>query len=119
MTMNNQVFIQKLELIQEKFDGLTQALSDPKIIADQAQFQRLAKERADLEEVMEQYRQFKTVLKEIEATEEMLRDARAEAGLREMAEQERRELSTRKDRLEQQLRRLLLPRGRIALTRAA
>ena len=110
MTMNNQAFIQKLEMIQDKFDGLTQALSDPKIISDQAQFQRLAKERADLEEVMEQYRQFKTVLKEIEATEEMLQDTRAEAGLREMAEHERQELSTRKDRLEQHLKRLLLPR---------
>jgi peptide chain release factor 1 len=110
MITNNQVFIQKLEMIQDKFDGLTQALSDPKIIADQAQFQRLAKERADLEEVVEQYRQFKTVLKEIDATEEMLQDARAEAGLKEMAEHERQELSTRKDRLEQQLKRLLLPR---------
>jgi len=110
MTTNDQIFIQKLEMIQDKFDGLTQALSDPKIIADQAQFQRLAKERADLEEVMEQYRQFKTVLKEIEATEEMLGDARAEAGLREMAEHEHQELSTRKDQLEQQLKRLLLPR---------
>jgi peptide chain release factor 1 len=110
MTTNDQIFIQKLEMIQDKFDGLTLALSDSKIIADQAQFQRLAKERADLEEIVEHYRQFKTVLKEIEATEEMLRDARAEAGLREMAEHERQELSTRKDRLEQQLKRLLLPR---------
>jgi peptide chain release factor 1 len=110
MTTNDQVFIQKLEMIQDKFDGLTQALSDPKIIADQAQFQRLAKERADLEEVMEQYRQFKVVLKEIEATEEMLRDAQAEAGLREMAEHERQELLKRKDLLEHHLKRLLLPR---------
>lgn len=110
MMTNNQIYIQKLEVIQDKFDGLTQALSDPKVIADQSQFQRLAKERADLEEVMEQYRQFKVVLKEIEATEEMLRDAQAEAGLREMAEHERLELLKRKDLLEQQLKRLLLPR---------
>jgi peptide chain release factor 1 len=110
MTANDQILIQKLEMMRERFDGLTHSLSDPKIISDQAQFQRLAKERAELEEVMEQYQQYKTVLKEIEATEEMLSDAKAEAGLREMAEHERQELSTRKDLLEQHLKRLLLPR---------
>ncbi len=110
MTANDQILIQKLEMMRERFDGLTHSLSDPKIISDQAQFQRLAKERAELEEVMEQYQQYKTILKEIEATEEMLSDAKAEAGLREMAEHERQELSTRKDLLEQHLKRLLLPR---------
>jgi peptide chain release factor 1 len=109
MSMNDQLFIQKLELIHTRFDSLAHALSDPKIIADQAQFQRLARERAELEDVMESYRQYKTVLKETEATEEMLRDTKAEAGLREMAEHEHQELSKRKDLLEQQLKLLLLP----------
>jgi peptide chain release factor 1 len=110
MTMNDQIFIQKLEMMRERFDGLAHALSDPRTIADQTQFQRLAKERAELEEVVEQYRQYKAVLNEIEATEEMLTDAKAEAGLREMAEHERQELSIRKDRLEQHLKLLLLPK---------
>jgi peptide chain release factor 1 len=110
MTMNDQIFIQKLEMMRERFDGLAHALSDPQTIADQTQFQRLAKERAELEEVVEQYRQYKAVLNEIEATEEMLKDAKAEAGLREMAEHERQELSIRKDRLEQHLKLLLLPK---------
>ncbi len=109
-TTTDQILIQKLEMMRERFDGLTHSLSDPRIIADQAQFQRLAKERADLEEAMESYRQYKTVLKEIEAMEEMLRDAKAEAGLREMAEHEHQELSKRKDSLEQHLKRLLLPK---------
>ena len=108
--MNDQILIQKLEMMRGRFDGLAHALSDPQVIADQVQFQRLAKERAELEEVMESYRQYKTVLNEIEATEEMLRDAKAEAGLREMAEHEHQELSGRKDLLEQQLKLLLLPR---------
>lgn len=110
MMMNDQIFIQKLEMMRERFDGLAHALSDPQTIADQTQFQRLAKERADLEEVMESYRQYKAVLTEIEATEEMLRDAKDEAGLHEMAEHEHQELSKRKDQLEQHLKRLLLPK---------
>lgn len=109
MTAHHQIFIQKLEMIQDKFDGLTQALSDPKIIADQAQYQRLAKEHSDLEDIVEVYRQFKAVLKEIEATEEMLRDTRGEAGLLEMAENERQDLLTRKGQLEHRLKLLLLP----------
>ncbi|MBI3609623.1 MAG: peptide chain release factor 1 [Nitrospirae bacterium] len=109
-TTNDQIFIQKLEMIHERFDGLTRALSDPKIIADQAQFQRLAKERAEIEEVVERIRQYKTVLKEIETMEEMLRDIKSEAGLRELAEHEREELFKRRDLMEQQLKLMLLPR---------
>lgn len=110
VTTNDQILLQKLESVLDRFDSLTQSLSDPKVIAEQTQFQRLAKERADIEEVVEQYREYKAVLKEIEATEEMLRDAKAEPGMRELAEHERQELLTRKNRLDQQLKLLLLPK---------
>lgn len=107
---NEQAWLQKLESVLDKFDGLTQALSDPQIISDPAQYQRLAKERSDLEEIVEQFRQFKTVLKDIGSTEEMLRDANAEVGMRELAENEHQALLSRKAQLDQQLRVLLLPK---------
>ena len=109
-TPNDPIIVQKLEMMRERFDGLAHSLSDPKIIADQAQFQRLAKERAELEEVMEPYRQYQAVIKEIEATDEMLRDAKLEADLRKMAEHEHQELSRRKDQMEKHLKQLLLPK---------
>jgi len=109
-TATDRIFIQKLETLHERFDGLAQSLSDPKIISEQARFQRLAKERAELEEIMEQYRLYKAVLGELAATDEMLRDAAAEAGLREMAEHEHEALSKRKDQFEQTLKRMLLPK---------
>jgi peptide chain release factor 1 len=110
LTTNDQILLQKMESVLDRFDSLTRSMSDPKVIAEPAHFQRLAKERADIEDVAEQYRQYKTVLKEIEATQEMLRDPKAEPGMRELAEHENQELLTRKNRLEQQVKLLLLPK---------
>jgi peptide chain release factor 1 len=107
---NDQVWLQKLESVLEKFDGLTQSLSDPRVISEPAQYQRLAKERADIEELVERFRQYKAVLKDLGSTEELLRDANAEPGMQELAENEHRALADRKSQLEQQLRLLLLPK---------
>ncbi|MBI3994389.1 MAG: peptide chain release factor 1 [Nitrospirae bacterium] len=102
--------LQKLESILDKFESLTRSLSDPQVISEPTQFQRLAKERAEIEEVVETSQRYMAVLKEIEATEEMLRDALSEPGLREMAENEHRDLLSSKDRLEHRLKLLLLPK---------
>jgi peptide chain release factor 1 len=107
---SDQVWIQKLESVLEKFEGLTRSLSDPRVISEPAQFQRLAKERSDIEDVVENYRQYKAVLKDIESTEELLGDSDAEPGMRELAENEHQALLARKIQLEQQLRMLLLPK---------
>ncbi|HEY5594543.1 MAG TPA: peptide chain release factor 1 [Nitrospiria bacterium] len=102
--------LQKLETIHEKFEGLTRSLSDPQIISDQTRYQRLAKERADLAEIMGRYEQYKSVLNDISATEEMLEDAQAEPGLQELAEREHESLLKQKGLLEDQLRLMLLPK---------
>jgi peptide chain release factor 1 len=107
---NDQLWLQKLESVLEKFEGLTQSLGDPRVISEPAQFQRLAKERADIEELVEGFRQYKAVLKDLESTEELLRDANTEPGMQELAENEHRALLDRKSQLEQQLRLLLLPK---------
>ncbi|HUK55460.1 MAG TPA: peptide chain release factor 1 [Nitrospiria bacterium] len=104
------IFIKKLESIEDKFDDLNQALSDPRVLADATQLQRLAKERSDLSEVVDQYQEYKAVLKEVEATEEILRDTGAEAGFRELAEHEYQDLLKRKEALEQKLKAFLLPK---------
>ena len=108
-TANDQAFLKKLDLICKRFEVLTQSLSDPQIIADQPQFQRLAKERAETAETVERYQRYKLLLKEIASAKEILNDPKVESELKDLAEQEHQVLLDRKSRLEEQLHLMLLP----------
>lgn len=107
---NDEVLFKKLESIHQKFEELNRALSDPKTISDQPRFQRLAKERSEMEPLAEQFTLLKSLIQELSATEEMIQEPGAEPGLKELAEHERENLLNRKQRLEEEVRVLLLPR---------
>ena len=47
--------IEKLKAIKEKFDQLTQDISNPDIIADMKTWQAKVKEHSSLQELMEEY----------------------------------------------------------------
>ena len=62
--------IDKLEEVERKFERLTADLSNPDIISDTAKLQRVSKERAGLEKLVEAFRAYRKVLadlKEVEA----------------------------------------------------
>ena len=48
--------IEKFQWIQERYDELSQAVSQPEIIADTARWQRLLKEHAQLEPAVEAWK---------------------------------------------------------------
>ena len=50
--------IEKLKVIKEKFDKLTQDISNPDIIADMKLWQAKVKEHAGLQELMEEYERY-------------------------------------------------------------
>ena len=57
--------LEKLAQLEEKYNELTRKLSDPEIIADHQQFQKLAKAHAELEEVVTVYKEYKSVVEGI------------------------------------------------------
>lgn len=98
--------------IQEKLDSLikhhediSQSLSDPKIINDQNQFRALSKEYAQLEPVVNCYRQYKDALVSQTNAKELLDDPE----MAEMAKEELKEAEQRLINLEEELQILLLP----------
>jgi len=101
--------IEKLEELERKYDELTQLLSDPEIIADQEVWQKYAKAQAGLTEVVETFREYKNVQREIEDTAAMLAE-RLDPELKEMAEEEHKALLRQKAGLEERLKILLLPK---------
>ena len=96
----------QFQWIQGRFEELSTAVSQPEIIADQAKYQRLLKERAALEPSVEAWGSYQLCLRQLEEARSMLDDP----GLSEMAQAEVEELSARREEMERELRILLLPR---------
>ena len=95
----------KLERISNRFGEVTALLSDPQIQDDQQRFRDLSREYAQMEAVVACYRRFQQTEDEIASAEEMLTDP-------EMADLAREEIavgSARREALEPELKRLLVP----------
>ena len=46
----------KLEAVEKRYEELTKAISDPEVIANQTEWQKLIKEHSSIEEVVLKYR---------------------------------------------------------------
>jgi peptide chain release factor 1 len=101
--------LEKLDFIEEKYNDLTNKISEPEVIADQQEWQKLMKEHAGLEEIVHKYREYKDVIKNINDDREMLKD-KIEPELKELVEEEVKDLEGRKESLEHEMKILLLPK---------
>ncbi len=99
---------QKLERLRERLEELSALLSDPQTIANQGRFRALSQEYSQLEPVVACYREYQGAEDDIETAEAMLGDA--DASMRAMAEEELQGARRRRAQLEDDLKRLLLPR---------
>ncbi|HOJ78793.1 MAG TPA: peptide chain release factor 1 [Bacillota bacterium] len=100
--------IDKLAAIEEKYHELSMQLSDPNVIADQNQFQKLAKAHAALSELVETYQVYKQVEADLTTAEEMLTVESGEAAL--FLKEEITILKAKQSELTEKLRILLLPK---------
>ena len=98
----------KLEQVEERYAEVANSLSDPKIISNQAEFQKLSKEYSDLTGIVEAYRSYKKILREMDDNKELL--AEEDEELRDMAKAELQRLSEEKEAVEKSLKILLLPK---------
>jgi peptide chain release factor 1 len=96
----------KIEELEQRFRELESLLSDPAVIANQPEFRKLSREHAELSELVDAYRRYKKVLAEIEGNRELL----ADPDMKEMAAEELAVLEDEQDRLEGEIKFLLLPK---------
>jgi peptide chain release factor 1 len=101
--------IEKLEIIEKKYDELTKKIADPEIIARQEEWIGLTKEHASLEEIVTNFREYKEVLKQLEENSELLEDAAGDIEMEQLIKSELEALEEKKSKLQEQLRILLLP----------
>jgi len=102
-------WIDRLAQVEERFEDLGRLLSDPEIVADSVKLRTYSKEHSDLTPVVEAYRKFSSLRGQLEEAEEMIREEK-DSDLITMAREERDELIGDMESLEEELKRLLLPR---------
>ncbi|MHC5350521.1 peptide chain release factor 1 [Metapseudomonas furukawaii] len=100
--------LNKLDLLQDRYEELTALLGDAEVISDQGKFRAYSKEFAEVEPVILAYREFRKVQGDLEGAQALLKDS--DPDLREMAEEEVAQARTQLVGLEDRLQRMLLPK---------
>jgi len=100
--------LDKLTGIEERFAEVERQLGDPSVFGNSREYAKLAKERSQLQEVVDRIRDYRRVLDEIAQHKSVLEGSDEE--LRELAKEELPALRQNQADLEAELRRLLAPR---------
>lgn len=101
--------LEKLEKIKSRFDQINSQLSDPAYMNDYEKLKNLNKERSNLEELIEAYNKYSSVIKNIAGNEEII-DTVRDKEIIELAEAELTELKEQKEKLEEEIKVLLIPK---------
>lgn len=98
----------KLIEIKSRFDELSHNMADPALIANRPEFEKVAKERAQLEPIVEKFNLLISKEKELESIKELL--SSSEPDIKELARSEIENLSSEIAVLNEEIKILLLPR---------
>lgn len=100
----------KLEEIQRRYEETEKLLSSPEIYADTERYARLCKERAEAEEIVEKFREYRRIKGETDAA---LAEAEKESGeMKALLLEEGYACKARAEELEKELKLLLLPKDK-------
>lgn len=99
---------EKLKGVEERFLEIEKHLSDPEIVKDRQAYQKLIREHAELNKIVSVFKEYQKILEGIEDSTELLQDSDSE--IKDLAREELTDLNQSKDRLEEDLRKLLLPK---------
>ncbi|MDN5202062.1 peptide chain release factor 1 [Fulvivirgaceae bacterium BMA10] len=101
--------IDKLESIRARFEEVGQLLIQPDTMADMKNYSKLSKEYKDLEKIVEKYKTYKNIVDNIQSSKDILAIEK-DPEFRELAKTELDELSDQKDLIEEELKKMLIPK---------
>ena len=96
----------KLETVEKRYEELTQKISDPEVISRNNEWREYMKEHAEIEPIVQKYRENKKAKESFEEAKEMMNDPE----MKDLAEEE---MLTNKElmpKLEEELKILLIPK---------
>ncbi|MBI1938238.1 MAG: peptide chain release factor 1 [Ignavibacteriales bacterium] len=100
---------EKLKAIKDKYDKITEQLSDPSVFSDQPKYISLSKERTQLTDIVDAFKEYDTLVKNIEGNEEII-ETSDDKELTEIAESELKELKEKILVSEEKIKFLLIPK---------
>ncbi|MFR8103606.1 MAG: peptide chain release factor 1 [Clostridia bacterium] len=97
---------QKLDAVEKRYEELTKMISDPEVIANQSEWQKLMKEHSSISEIVEKYKEYKKTKQAMDDAKELFDDKE----MRELAEMEYEECKEKLPKIEEELKILLIPK---------
>jgi peptide chain release factor 1 len=101
--------LEKLAAIKNRYIEIGEQMADPEAVADMKKFVQLSKDYKELEPVVEAYHEYKDVVENMESSKEIIKTETDEE-FKEMAKEELAELTKRKEKMEEEIRLLLIPK---------
>ncbi|MCR6641805.1 MAG: peptide chain release factor 1 [Sporocytophaga sp.] len=101
--------IDKLEAIKKRFEEVSELIIQPDAMADMKKYSALGKEYKELEKIVQVYKKYKGILDNIESAKRVL-ETEKDPDFREMAKVELDELVPEKERMEEVVKEMLIPK---------
>jgi len=98
----------KLKGVEERYSQLEGFLSDPAVLQDRATYEKYAREHSEISEIVNAFRSYRDVDQELDDSLELLKDSDPE--IKALAKEEIDRLTARKEDLEEELKKLLVPK---------
>ena len=99
----------KLKAVEKRYNDLNELLSDPKVIAQQSEFQKYAKEQSELTPIVNKFQDLQKFVKELEESRKILEEEQ-DPEMLEMVEEDLGKVEIQKQKAEEDLKVLLLPK---------
>ncbi len=100
---------EKLKKIKQRYLEISEMLNDPNIFKDQNKFRKLAKEQSEIVEIVKKYDEYEKALSQIAEAEAII-ESETDKELVELAELELQESREQQQKIEQDLKVLLIPK---------
>lgn len=99
----------KLDAVVNRYEDLTDKMGDPTLYERQDEYRKITTERANLEEVVAAYKEYKKLKEDVAGAKDILMNEK-DPDLKEMAKEELSEIESQIPEMEERLKILLLPK---------
>ena len=102
-------YLDRLAETEARYEELNTQLGDAEVLADPGRYQKTARAHAELSDVVEKFRRWKSIQKSLGETQAMLNES-SDPEMKSLAQEELADLQKQLEQVEQELKVLLLPK---------
>ena len=108
-TIHGKLMLEKIQIVKQRFDEVSDLIIQPDIISDQKRYIQLNKEYKDLKKIVDKGAVYKSLLDNISEAEEIIADG-SDAEMVEMAKMQLEEAKEQMPELEEEIKFMLIPK---------